>query len=171
MAHNLQSMRSSLQPTSQPARRIVDGGWGRRVWTPFEFSRLKARREGGQTPDKGCESRLTHRPKRARGTTRYDGRGPPSAELRPSSAVALLRREERTGPLAASCDRTGQTRNCERGQTGVEQRIAALPFLARATLYPGGAGAGFGGGFCSAGPALRSTARHLVVSGTGILAA
>src|ERR1035441_1818215 len=40
----------------------------------------------------------------------------------------------RTGPLSASCDRMGQTPNCERAQTCVEQRIVALALLAKATL-------------------------------------
>ena len=57
------------------------------------------------------------------GTTRNDGRAPPSAVL------------WRTGPLLAPCDLTGQTGNCEHAQTGVEQRIAALYFLAEAISF------------------------------------
>ena len=50
----------------------------------------------------------------------------------------LLRR---TGLLSASRDQTEKTQNCERGQTGVEQRIAALAFLAKTTrLLQGGCG-------------------------------
>jgi hypothetical protein len=110
-------------------------------------ARVKARREGGQTADNGWDSGLTHRPKRARRTTRYDWRGPPSAML------------WRTGPLCTLCDETGQTRNCEGAQTAVEQYIAALAFLAKATLFLAGArdgaGAGLRGGLCSAAQTLR----------------
>ena len=57
-------------------------------------------------------------PEHDRGTTRNDGRG----------------------PLAESCDRTGQGRNYEREQTRVEQRIAALAFLAKIALLLAGGG-------------------------------
>jgi len=80
--------------------------------------------------------------KRARGTTCNDGRGPPSAVLS-TLRNAMEDGLRRSGPLPASCDRTGQTRDSERAQTGVEQRIAALPFLAKITPLLAGAGQGW----------------------------